>query len=171
MRKGFTLVELLVVIAIIPFVLAAMDGLFSAIISDIPRSYRIAQESTTLVSMLEQFQQDIDEAKGLPDSFAGHTTDDKLLLIELAERMICYQLKDGQVLRRRLTDTQQGSGEETKAWSAPHAKIEWQVWRKDNSGYAVEVKTCIEHNVRGHWEKKMANSHLYFVGAFREALN
>jgi len=31
----------------------------------------------------------------------------------------------------------------------------------------VEVQTHIEHKIRGeHWEKKMANSHLYFVGAF-----
>ena len=167
MRKGFTLVELLVVIIVLPFVMLVLDGLFSTLIRDIPRSYRVVQENTSLLSMLEQMQQDIDKAKGLPESFDEYTTSNKLLLIELAEGMICYQLKDEKVLRRKLTDNQQKNALEKKSWSVPHAKVEWQVWRKDRDGYAVEVKTHIEHKIRGeHWEKKMANSHLYFVGAF-----
>jgi len=166
MRKGFSLVELLVVIFIIPVVLVTLDGLFSAVISDIPRSYRVAQENTTVLNMLEQMQQDIDKAKSLPDSFDGHTASDELLLIGLTDAVVCYQLKDGQVLRHRLTHTQENDIEETRVWSLPHAKVQWRLWRKDNSGYAVEVKTHIEHNPRGHLEKKMANSHLYFAGAF-----
>jgi len=179
MRKGFTLVEMLVVITIIPFVSVALAGLFTTIISDIPRSYRVTQENTNLLSMLRQMHKDIDTAKGLPESFEERTTNNELLLIELADGMICYQLKDGEVLRRKLTDAQQGSsepsprrglGEDTTVWSVPHAKVQWQVWKKDGGGYAVEVKTHIEHKVRGNWQKKMANSHLYFVGAFREVL-
>ena len=170
MRKGFTLIEILIVIIIIPFVWVALDGLFRTILSDIPRSYRVVQENTSLLSMLEQFHKDIDAAKELPESFAGHTADDELLLIKVTDGVIRYQLKDGQVLRHKVTNTQQGSAEQTKAWSTPHAKLKWHVWRKDANGYAVEVKTHIEHTVLGHQEKKMANSHLYFVGAFREAL-
>ena len=84
MRKGFTLVELLVVIIVLPFVMLVLDGLFSTLIRDIPRSYRVVQENTSLLSMLEQMQQDIDKAKGLPESFDGHTASGELLLIELA---------------------------------------------------------------------------------------
>ena len=98
MRKGFTLVELLVVIIVLPFVMLVLDGLFSTLIGDIPRSYRVMQENTSLLSMLEQMQQDIDKAKGLPESFDEYTTSNKLLLIELTEGMICYQLKDGKIL-------------------------------------------------------------------------
>jgi len=166
MRKGFTLVELLVVIIVLPFVMLVLDGLFSTLIRDIPRSYRVVQENTSLLSMLDQMQQDIDKAKGLPESFGEYTTSDKLLLIELTEGMICYQLKDDKVLRCKLMDNQQSNALEQKVWSVPHAKVEWQVWRKDRGGYAVEVQTHIEHKVGGHWQKKMANSHLYFVGAF-----
>jgi len=165
MRKGFTLVEMLVVIIVLPFVMLVLDGLFSTLIRDIPRSYRVMQENTSLLSMLEQMQQDIDKAKGLPESFDEYTTSNKLLLIELTEGMICYQLKDNKVLRCKLTDNQQKNALEKKSWSVPHAKVEWQVWRKDRGGYAVEVKMHIEHEIQGHWEKKMANSHLYFVGA------
>jgi len=178
MRKGFTLVELLVVITVLPFVMLVLDGLFSTLIRDIPRSYRVMQENTSLLSMLEQMQQDIDKAKGLPESFDEYTTSNKLLLIELAEGMICYQLKDEKVSRysTRINPPTAGfdrnpalPGQESRietVWSVPHAKVEWQVWRKDGGGYAVEVQTRIEHKVGGHWEKKMANSHLYFVGEF-----
>jgi len=180
MRKGFTLIEVLVVVIVLPFMMLVLDDLFRTLIKDIPRSYRVVQENTSLLSMLEQMQKDIDKAKGLPESFGEYTTGDKLLLIELAEGMICYQLKDEKVLRHKLTDNQQSNSLGQTVWSVPHAKVEWRVWRKDRGGPptagfdrypallgAVEVKTHIEHKIRGeHWEKKMANSHLYFVGAF-----
>ncbi len=169
MRKGFTLVEILVVIIVLPFVMLVLDGLFSTLIRDIPRSYRVVQENTSLLSMLEQMQQDIDKAKGLPESFDEYTTSNKLLLIELTEGMICYQLKDDKartVRRSSLASRVTGDESRITVWSIPHAKVEWQVWRKDRGGYAVEVQAHIEHKVGGHWEKKMVNSHLYFVGAF-----
>ena len=169
MRKGFTLVEILVVIIVLPFVMLVLDGLFSTLIRDIPRSYRVMQENTSLLSMLEQMQQDIDRAKGLPESFDEYTTSNKLLLIELAEGMICYQLKDEKartVRRSSLASRVTGDESRITVWSIPHAKVEWQVWRKDGGGYAVEVQTHIEHKIQGHWEKKMANSHLYFVSTY-----
>ncbi|MHC4596687.1 MAG: hypothetical protein ACYS9C_11790 [Planctomycetota bacterium] len=165
MRKGFALVELLMVVITLPFVAIALDGLFNALLTDIPRSARVLQDNTTLLNMLGQIQQDIDAAKGLPDSFAGHTTNDKLLLIELAEGTICYQLEDGRVLRRRLTDTQQDR-EEPRVWAMPNAQVEWRLWRRQGHGYAVEVRTHIKHRLRKKLQEKMANSHLYFVGVF-----
>jgi prepilin-type N-terminal cleavage/methylation domain-containing protein len=166
MRKGFTLVEVLVVLAVLPFLMIVFGGLFNTLIKDIPRSHRVVQENTSLLSMLDRIQKDIDKAKGLPESFGEYTAGDKLLLIELAEGMICYQLKDDKVLRHKLTDNQQSNALEQTVWSVPHAKVEWQVRRKNGGGYALEVQTHIEHIVQGHLEKKMANSHLYFVGAF-----
>ncbi len=166
MRKGFSLVELLVVIVILPVVFVILAGLFRTLLIDIPWSCRIAQENTILLSVLEQVQQDIDKARGLPESFAGHTASDKLLLIELADGVICYQLEDGQVIKRKLTDTQQDNAEEQRVWSLPHAKVQWQVWASEGEGYAVETKAHVEYRIRGRWKKKMTNSHLYFVGAF-----
>jgi prepilin-type N-terminal cleavage/methylation domain-containing protein len=166
MRKGFTLVEVLVVIIVLPFVFLIIDGLFRTLLSDLPWSYRIAQENTTMLNVLEHLQRDIGQAKGLPESFAGHTVSDDLLLIELADGVICYQLKDGQVVRSKLTETQQESAEEKRIWSMPHAEIVWRVRTKNGEGYAVDTKAHIEHRVRGQWKNKMARSHLYFVGAF-----
>ena len=168
MRRGYTLTELLVVLALFSTISIVVSKLFTTIMSDIPRSYRIVQENTSVLNMLEQMHEDVDLAKGLPKSFAEYTTDKDLLLIELPNGIVCYQLKDGKVLRRILPTAQEHYEEDTRVWSVPNAKIEWQVRRNNGAGYAVEVKTHIEHNVRGRSEEKMAGSHLYFVGAFRK---
>jgi prepilin-type N-terminal cleavage/methylation domain-containing protein len=165
MRKGFTLTEVLIVVIVFPFMIIILDGLFKTLIKDIPRSYKVVQVNTSLLSMLKEMQHDIDKAKGLPEKYNEYTASDKMLLIDLPEDMICYQLKDNKVFRLNLTENQKNSAAQTKYWSVPHAIVEWRVWRKDTSGYAVEVRTHIEHTVQGHLEKKMAGSHLYFVDA------
>ena len=84
--------------------------------------------------------------------------------------MVSYQLKDGQVTRRKLGGEGQDEAEEPRVWSLHHAKIVWRVWAKDGKRYAVETKAHIEQRVRGQWKEKMANSHLYFAGSFGKAL-
>ena len=170
MRKGFTLVELLILVIVLPFVFLLLDGLFKTIVGEIPMSVRIMQENTSLLSVLGQIQQDTDKALGLPKSFAGQTASNRVLLIELSEGVICYQLKDGQVFRHKLTDTPQAKTEEPRVWSIPHASIEWKVWERNGQGYAVETKTHLEYGRRGQWVKKMAHSHLYFAGALGKEL-
>ena len=170
MRKGFTLAEMLAVVIVLTAISFALAGLFGTIITDVPRSYRIIQTNTTLLNMLEQMREDIEAAKGLPISFGESSANEGLLLIEMEDGVISYQVRDGKVLRRNLTAAADNKAEFTKTWSAPRAKVKWQVWREDGRGYAVQVKTHIEHRVRDHWAKKMANSHLYFVGAFQGTL-
>jgi len=173
MRKGFSLVELLAVVAVLPFVFLLFDGLFKTIAGEIPMSVRLIQENTSMLSMLRQIQQDIDEAKGLPKSFADQTANDQLLLIELAELtegVICYQLKDGEVVRQKLTDTSQGKAEEPRVWPIPHASVKWKVWERNGQGYAVETNTHVEYKRRGQWIQKMARSYLYFAGALGKEL-
>jgi prepilin-type N-terminal cleavage/methylation domain-containing protein len=170
MRRGYTLAELLVTLALVSIVSIVVTKLFTTIMSDIPRSYRIVQENTSVLDMLEQMHEDVDLAKGLPESFAEYTTDKDLLLIELPNGIVGYQLKDGRVLRRSLPTAQEHYEEDTEVWSVPNAIIEWQVRRNNGAGYAVEVRTHIEHNVRGLVEEKMAGSYLYFVGAFRKVI-
>lgn len=170
MRRGYTLTELLVVLALFSTVSIVVSKLLYTLISDIPRSYRIVQENTSVLDMLEQMHEDIDLARGLPESFAEYTTGKDLLLIELPSGIVGYQLKDSKVFRHSLSTAQEHYEEDTRVWSVPNAIIEWQVRRNDSAAYAVEVKTHIEHNVRGLAEEKMAASHLYFVGAFRKVI-
>ena len=168
MRKGFTLVEILVVIILLPFIFLLLDGLFVTLLGGIPKSYTIAQESLTLQNMLEQLQQDVDRAKGLPESFAdGKTVNEKQIFIELPECIVCYQQKDGQIVRSTLTDNEQGYISNDRTWALPHTKIQWHVWKKNGRGYAVEVKTHIEYKTEGRWKKNMVNSHLYYGGVLR----
>ena len=170
MRKGYTLTEMLIVLIIFPLALLSLNEVFKTLMRDIPRSSQVIQKNISLQNLLEQIHKDIDKAKGLPESFARYTTNDKQLLIELAEGTICYQLENDEALRGRLTDKPQGEMEETTLWSVPDAEIEWQLWKKDGSGYAVEIRTHIKHKLRRTYQKKMANSHVYFVGALGKAL-
>ncbi len=103
MRKGFTLTELVVVIIILPFVLFLLDGLFATLLTEIPRSCRMAQQGSMLLGLLEQMHRDVGEAKALPAEFAGRTAGDKLLLVELPEGVIGYQIEEGRVTRSKLT--------------------------------------------------------------------
>ncbi|MHC4677544.1 MAG: type II secretion system protein [Planctomycetota bacterium] len=166
MRKGFTLVELMVVIIILPFVLVLLDGLFGTLLTEIPRSWRTAQQSSTLLNLLERVQQDVDKARGLPAEFAGRTAGEELLLIELPDTVVGYQIKEDQITRSKLTDTPPDDAEQERFWSLPKGKVEWQVWQKDGERYAVEVKTHVGLKIRGHMKKKMVRAHLFFVGAF-----
>jgi prepilin-type N-terminal cleavage/methylation domain-containing protein len=165
MRKAFTLVEIMVVIMILPFVLLLLDGLFGTLLMEIPRSWRIAQESTTLLNLLEQIHQDVGEAKGLPAEFAGRTANDNLLLVELPEGVIGYQIEEGRVTRSRLTSAPPNKPVQERAWSVPNGRIVWQVWQKDGERYAVEIETHVKLESQGRLEKKMARSHLFFAGA------
>ena len=167
MRKGFTIVEVLVVVIILPFVFVVLDGLFRTLLAEIPRSYRIAQESTTLQNLLEQMQQDMDKARGLPESFAGLIANNRQILIELPDSTVCYQLKDEQIVRRKLTGVEQGNTGDERTWRLPNTKVEWRVWAKNGQEYAVETKTYIAYKTRGRWKKTMANSHLYYGGILR----
>jgi len=166
MHRGFTLVEILLVVVMVSFAAIALDGLLTAMLRDIPRSSRVVQENTTLLDILTQMRRDISRAKGLPESFNGCTADEQVLLIAWPDSVICYQLKNGQVFRRKLTAVQDADNNDARVWSVPNAEVKWRVWRKNGQGYAVEIETYVKQRLREKWQKKMANSHLYFLGGF-----
>jgi prepilin-type N-terminal cleavage/methylation domain-containing protein len=164
MRKGMTLVEVLIVMVVLPFAAAAFDVLFRSTLSDIPRSTRLVQENTSLLNMLEQMRQDIGAAKAMPESSGQYTAGEGLLLIEIADGVLGYQLRDGKVLRYRLAGRQEEQEENARVWSLPNSQVQWRTWRKDGKGYAVEVRTSIRYKLRSKYQQRMANSHLYFLG-------
>jgi type II secretory pathway component PulJ len=109
MRKGYCLIEMMVIIIVFPAVMLVLNGLFRTLVRDIPQASRVVQENTTVLDVLEQIQQDVDRAKGLPQSSAGYTADNQVLLVELEDGTICYELADGKVLRRNLADNAKGA--------------------------------------------------------------
>jgi type II secretory pathway pseudopilin PulG len=164
MRKAFTLIEVLVLMIIIAFASITFASLFTTILKDIPRSYRVIQTNTSLLNMLGQLREDVDAAEGLSESLGQRTSDGKLLVITLTDGLVYYRLKNDKVLRQKQSDSEKDR-EDNTIWTVPNAEIEWRVWQENGNGYAVEVSTHVEHKIRGSVEKKMANSHLYFVGA------
>ena len=170
MRKGFSLIELLFEMAVLAFASVIFAGLFTTVITDIPRSFRVIQTNTTVFDMLRQMRRDIDSANELPVSFEQYVTNDKMLLIELADCIISYQIDGDRIIRRRMSVAQQSGSDDIRVWLVPHANIQWQVWRKESNGFAVEVKTHIEHKVRGHLEKNMGISNLFYANALQRSL-
>lgn len=160
MRKAFSLVELLAVIVMFPVAALALDRMFRAAVIDIPRSSYVVEENTTVLDVLDHIRSDIDRAKGLARTFGDYTAGDEVLLIELADATICYQLEDGKIIRHNL-----GEEASSSAWDAPNADIRWKVWEKESVGYAVEITTHIKHKAGRRQTERMAGAHLYFVGA------
>jgi len=135
--------------------------LFNTVVLEIPRASRVVRENTTVLDVIEHISRDIDRAKGLPRASGDYTAGDTILLIQLPDTMICYEITEDKILRRDLGEDPQTSS----AWTTPNANVKWRVWRKDNVAYAVEIITHVVHKWKTKQQKKMAGSHLYFVGA------
>ncbi|MHC4620682.1 MAG: hypothetical protein ACYTEQ_23285 [Planctomycetota bacterium] len=164
MCRAFTLVEILAVLVLLTAAMFALAPATKTLVGEIPQSHRIVQANTSVLNMLGRMREDVDGAKGLPESFAEHRTDANMLLIESGEGAVCYELKEGEVVRYRLGDGG-GDSEVRTIWPAPNARIEWRIWRRNGEGYAVEVRSWIDYAFDGRVDKRMANSHVYFAGA------
>jgi len=170
MRRGFSLIELITVLAVISIIAVPLAKLNRTMLYDIPRSCKMMQVNTSILSALKQMDRDINEAVAFPDAFGGGTSNDELLLIELTEGVVSYEFNEQEIVRRKLSGTAEGSDEDIMRWPARHAKIQWQIRQENDKAYAVEIKTWIEHKSGDLVERKMENAHLYFVGAYREPL-
>lgn len=165
MRKGFTLVEVLFIIMTIPALMFVLSGLFNTLMSEAPGSWKEVQQNTSVLNALDLIHQDIDKAIELPESYEDYTSNSELLLIKQTNSLIVYQFEKGSLTRRQI-NTQQNTSPEIRSWLFPNAKIQWQVLRKNDRGYAVEIHNYIESKRAGRVENKMENSHLYFTGVF-----
>ena len=171
MRKGFSLIQLLVIISVFSLLSASLGRLLTTMVRDIPSSYRMIEANTSMLSALKQIRRDVNAAKGFAGSFDDYVANNETLLIEAANNVICYQFKNGELLRRKFTSAGTGTGEEIRRWSIRHGKIEWQLWQEDGRDYAVEIKICIEREIAGRMDRKMANSYVYFAGISQESAN
>ncbi len=164
MRKGFTIIELIVVVTILPIAMLVISKMFNTFMLEIPKSYKIANENTVLLNLLKRFQQDIDQARQLPESIGGNTVSDNLLFIERPDGVICYKIEAGRVHRYVLSDAGDIPDKSKDFWVLPKTNIQWKILERDGRKNAVEVQTYIEYNVHGRFEKRLANSHLYCIG-------
>jgi hypothetical protein len=166
MRKGYFLVEILVVLFVMAIVMVTLERFFRTFTYDLPRDSRFIQENSTINNVVSHIRADVVSAKTLSGSVNVPDKPDTLL-IERPDGVISYKFSNGRVLRSVV-----GEGANAAAgdivWSVPHGRIEWRVWHKGKTGFAVEISTCIEDRSFGHIRKKMANNNVFFAGALRE---
>jgi prepilin-type N-terminal cleavage/methylation domain-containing protein len=167
MRKAFTLVEVLLVVTIVPFVLVAISGVYATFIRDIPRTTRVLQQNATVLDLLQQMRRDMDGAVGLPEQFDDRHAGESTLLIAQAVGVICYQWRDGQVVRTVLggqISPDRGRMAQERVWRAPDAVIAWDRWMRNDKPYAIEIRSYLKQWVSGFLREKLANSNVFFIG-------
>ena len=164
-RKGFTIIEMLSIMTALAVIMLVCAKPVRTLIADIPRTHRDFQTNTRMHHMLKRLQADIEASNSLLEYPADKRISGNLLLIETRHGVICYEFGDDEVIKTVSGDDLPESGRSSESWLLPHAKIHWKVWSRDGKGYAVEVTTSIERRVMGRCEKKLRNSHVYFVGA------
>ena len=171
MRKGFSFVECITVLAVIAVISIPLARLSKFMMYDIPKSQKLIESNTSILDALKYIKKDINSAIGFPKSFRIYSTSEKCLLIEQKNNLVCYLLQDGRISRLIISGNGSGDTGENISWQIPDGKIEWQVWRKNGIGYAVEIKKYVELKSYNRVDKKMPNSHVYFAGAYQEAVN
>lgn len=164
MRKAFTLVEIVVVLAVLPALTIAMSLFFATFIRDIPRMTRVVERNTTMLDVVEQLRDDMDQAIGLPDAVDDKTSDDRTLLIALPAHVVCYELQEGKAVRRVLD----GDNEISHTWRFPAAVLTWSRWRDADGAYAVEIHSHVNQTVGSTLKQQLVNAHVLFLHGFRK---
>jgi hypothetical protein len=162
MRKGYILIEMIVVLSVFAMIAIGLDRFFGTLAFDLPKDSRLIQENRSLENAVSHIQADVALAKTLSQS-CGDSNEPNTLTIELPNGIVFYKFHDDRIFRSFI-----GVADGNMVWSVPHGKIEWRVWNKGKTGYAVEVSTSIQDRTFGQAQKKMANSNLFFVGALWE---
>jgi len=155
MRKAFTLLEVLVLVTVMPLLMVILSKVFAVFIHDIPQETRLLQENTTVLNLLQQISRDMDEAIDLPGPYDANEPEVTTLRIVQPKAVICYEFRDGQVVR---TQPQE------RIWRVPDAVIAWRLWGRNGKPYAVEVHARLQYRFEGRLRPKLVNSHVYFVG-------
>ncbi len=155
-RAAFTLIELLVMLAALVVITGLAAKANRQWLGNTSRMHRDFQTNTTLQDMLRMLRKDIESSKGLSKR------SEYLLHIDSAGDIISYKFNGAQIFRAvNIPDPNESADD---VWSVPHANINWNVYAQDDKGYALEVSTSIERVVLDRKERKLRNSHVFFVG-------
>ena len=164
MRKGWALTETIVLILVLAITLSIFAGPLRLLLADMPRLQKDFQTNVSVLDMLRQLRTDVDAAVKLPEAAANNKAGQQLLLIETLEGVIRYKLTAEEIIRSKTDSYENQKLRDKDVWQMPNAKINWKLWKRNGKGYAIEVTTGIEHTILGHREKKLQNSHVFFVG-------
>jgi type II secretory pathway pseudopilin PulG len=155
-RAAFTLIELLVMLAALVVITGLAAKANRQWLGNTSRMHRNFQTNTTLQDMLRMLRKDIESSEGL------QKRSESLLHIDSTGDIISYKFNGSQIFRAvNIPDPNESADD---VWSVPHANINWNVYAQDDKGYALEVSTSIERVVLDRKERKLRNSHVFFVG-------
>ena len=163
MLRGFTLLEIIAVLPLMVLVGAIVAGVFPVLVRDVPRVQETVNVRVRLGHMLGRLQKDVDAAGSLPESAAGRSAGEGLLLLQLPDAVVCYEVGRGSVTRSRLSEDANGQPIETDAWSVPSARVSFNRWPRSGRCRAVEVHTAVEHTMHGQTREKLAKTHLFHL--------
>jgi len=167
MRRGYTLIEMITVVGILALIAVPLAMLEGETLHNIPRAHTMMQTHITLHNFLRLFQEDINAAVSFPETFGDCNNAEQTIIIELANKTICYQYEEDRL--QRLAYSKEKNGEpQARIWKIPYGTVIWSLRHKDDKVYAVEVTTHIRRKSFENSENKLADSYLYFVGLYPE---
>jgi len=162
MRRGFSLVEMIVVVCTLPLFLALVCPVFMLFNREIPRSTHLVIEQGTVLEVLDQIRQDVDQAKALARSHGQWSSDERTLLIDKADGVVLYRVAEGKVTRD-VVGPSGGPPEPAGEWALPNASVRWVLWQEGSNAQAVEVHSHLIYRLRTRNQERLANTHVFFL--------
>lgn len=163
MRRGMTLVELLALFPVLVAVLIISGMAYPTLIRDPGKIQQAVQTNRGLGHMVRTIRQDVDAAESLPsaagEKLAGQTT----LLLRMADHVVCYQADEDGVARMELSD--RAGRQVANRWTLPNSEVRFERLQRDGAYEAVLLRTAILYTGPSHTAKRLANTHVFFLGA------
>jgi type II secretory pathway pseudopilin PulG len=125
---------------------------------ELPREQRLAQENLRVQDLLRTLRDDVESAAKLRLENAAGGGAGKLVL-EAQGRTLAYTQEGGMFRRTAISGA---AGDPARTWTLPDAIIRWQL---APGGDAVEVVTSLTAYEEGRPRTKLANAHVFFLGA------
>ncbi len=171
MRRGFSLLELLVLLPLLGVVGVIAGSMFPALVRDVPKLQQVVYQNDRISTVLRCIRRDVDAAEALPDHYAGKTAGPKRLLIKLDHAVICYEIREDEIVKEQLGPDAASPPRRIECWTLPDAKVHFERWDRSGAAFAVEIHTAVEFTTHGHTLDKLANTHVFYLSAvprFRE---
>jgi hypothetical protein len=161
-RPGISLTEMLVMLALLGIITDAAFRTVRVYGGGIRRSYRDFGTSMNINDMLRQLRRDVESARHLQQLSGDDEAANPVLAVTLPDRVVFYEFQPDKVARGlTVGDPNEPS---LRIWPSPQTVFEWQVLARGDRVVAIEITSAIERVILDVPERKLRNSHVFFVG-------
>ena len=144
MRKGFSLIEMLVMLSLFLLIMLFCTKSIKILVTDVPQLHKDFQANVSVLHLLSRLQNDIETGKSLSRDFADGESPKSTLLIKSRDGFVSYHFGDGEIVKSILNHDRALITDKAEVWKIKQADINWQLWQKKDSYYAVEISTGIK---------------------------